>query len=108
MERVISEAIVAHLRANFLTCAAQHGFTEGKSTTTNLLEALDHWMEALSHSIPVDVIYLDYAKAFDTVPHERLLQQISSFGLSDNCLLWIRNFLTGRKQRVVVNGAFSS
>jgi hypothetical protein len=108
LERIVSEAIVAHIKSNHLACAAQHGFTEGKSTTTNLLEALDYWMESLSHDIPVDVLYLDYAKAFDTVPHERLLEQLSSFGLNKNYLQWIRSFLTGRKQRVMVNDTYSS
>ena len=69
MERIISESILEHVKSNSLQCSQQHGFTTGRSTTTNLLEAVNIWSEALSHNVPVDVIFLDYAKAFDTVPH---------------------------------------
>ncbi|KAI8504383.1 hypothetical protein Bbelb_175010 [Branchiostoma belcheri] len=108
LERFISDAILEHMRFNNLTCEQQHGFSKGKSTVTNLLEALDVWTEALSHGEPVDIIFLDYAKAFDTVPHERLINKVESFGIAENLLLWIRNFLTHRRQRVVVNGQASS
>ena len=73
----------------------------------NLLEAVNIWSEALSHNVPVDVIFLDYAKAFDTVPHIRLGNQIETFGIRENLLAWIKAFLTGRRQRVVVNYALS-
>ena len=108
LERIISEEMIAHLRHNSLECPQQHGFTSGKSTSTNLLEALDVWTEALSHNLPVDVIFLDYAKAFDTVPHERLLAQIRSTGCTEGILAWFRGFLTGRRQRVLVGGDLSS
>jgi hypothetical protein len=108
MERLVAEAITSHLKTNCLQCLEQHGFCGCKSTVTNLLEAMDVWTEALSHNLPVDVLFLDYAKAFDTVPHERLLKQLETFGISGNYLKWIRNFLTGRQQRVNVNGHLSS
>ncbi|CAH1269255.1 Hypp4131 [Branchiostoma lanceolatum] len=108
LERIIVNELITHIRNNDLTCEQQHGFTHGKSTITNLLEAMDVWIEALSHSLPVDVIFLDYAKAFDTVPHERLLRRVESFGIGGNLLQWIRNFLTQRRQQVVVNGSASS
>ena len=60
------------------------------------------------HGIPVDILYLDYAKAFDTVPHERLLLQISSFGIKNKTLAWIMSFLTNRRQRVRVNNKVST
>jgi hypothetical protein len=61
------------------------------------------WTEALMHGVPVDILYLDYAKAFDTVPHERLLRQVASFGIKGNALNWISSFLTGCHQKVRVN-----
>ena len=67
MERIISGSILEHVKSNSLQCSQQHGFTTGRSTTTNLIEAINIWSEALSHNVPVDVIFLDYAKAFDTV-----------------------------------------
>jgi len=108
LERIIVNELITHIRNNDLTCEQQHGFTHGKSTITNLLEAMDVWTEALSHGLPVDVIFLDYAKAFDTVPHERLLRRVESFGIGGSLLQWIRNFLTQRRQQVVVNGSASS
>ena len=96
-----------HIKSNSLQCPQQHGFTTGRSTTTNLLEAVNIWSEALSHNVPVDVIFLDYAKAFDTVPHIRLGNQIETFGISGNLLAWIKAFLTWRRQGVVVNPALS-
>ena len=56
----------------------------------------------------VDIIYFDFAKAFDSVPHERLLRKIESYGIGGNFLNWIKSFLRDRKQRVVLNGFKSS
>ena len=107
LERVIVENITDHLSKNDLQAAEQHGFTKGKSTSTNLLEALNVWTEALQHNIPVDVVFLDYAKAFDTVPHKRLIRQVQSFGIDGTILKWIEDFLEGRRQRVKVKGEVS-
>jgi ribonuclease P/MRP protein subunit RPP40 len=66
------------------------------------------WTEAIMHNIPVDILYLDYQKAFDCVPHKRLIQQVRSFGITGPALNWIAAFLSGRKQKVRVNGSESS
>ena len=107
LERLITNQIVQHIMENELSCHQQHGFTKGKSTTTNLLEALNFWSEAMMHKIPVDVLFLDYSKAFDTVPHKRLIQQVKSFGIQGEALEWISAFLSNRRQRVRVNGHLS-
>ena len=60
------------------------------------------------HGIPIDVIYLDYQKAFDCVPHQRLLSQIESFGISGQILQWIKSFLSNRRQKVRVNNSEST
>ena len=86
-----------YCKSNSLQCSQQHGFTTGRSTTTNLLETVNIRSEALSHNVPVDVIFLDYAKTFDTAPHIRLENQIETFGISRNLLAWIKTFLTGRR-----------
>jgi hypothetical protein len=108
LEKLVVEQVTEHLVANDLKSPEQHGFTKGKSTVTNLLEAMNVWTEALMHGTPVDILYLDYAKAFDTVPHERLIRQVSSFGVKDKALTWIKAFLTGRRQKVRVSGKDSS
>ncbi len=96
LERCIAERINQHIKDN-LVCEEQHGFCSGRSTTTYLLEALNIWTEAQSHNIPVDIIFLDYAKAFDTLPHRWLLS------IDGSVLGWIEQFLTGRRQCVRVN-----
>ena len=108
MERVIVQQLVEHIKMNHVDCEQHHGFTTGKSVNTNLLEALNIWSEALMHNIPVDIIYLDYAKAFDTVPHQRLLKQVESFRIKDKALVWITAFLDDRRQKVSVHGEQSN
>ena len=56
----------------------------------------------------LDVIYLDYKKAFDTVPHQKLLQKLKGLRLDDVLTKWIEQFLLGRQMRVRVNGSFSN
>ena len=108
LEKIIVIQISEHLKANSLTCPAQHGFKAGRSTVTNLLEALNVWTEAVMHRHPIYVIYLDYAKAFDTVPQQRLIHQIYSLGIQGTAIDFIRAFLTGRRQRVRVNRSYST
>ena len=81
----------------------------GRSTVTQLLETLDYWTAAtsLDSGLGVDAIYLDFQKAFDSVPHQRLLRKISSCGISGIIFKWIKAFLTNRQQKVIVNGAES-
>ena len=69
---------------------------------TNLLEALDIMTEAMNNGFPVDIVFTDFAKAFDKVPHKRLLHNLRAFGIRNEIILWIENWLTGRKQRVVI------
>ena len=107
LEKLIVKMIIVHIKENELATLRQHGFTVGKSTTTNLLEVLNIWTEALMHGIPVDVLFLDFSKAFDSVPHQRLLKQVESFGITGKASAWIRAFLANRTQKVRVNGAES-
>jgi len=86
---------------------AQHGFSKGKSTITNILETLHEWSLALDKGVEHDVIYLDIAKAFDTVPHAKLLYKLERIGLPTCVVQWVRAFLTERIQSVVVNNVES-
>lgn len=107
MERIIRNALVDHMTQNKLFNDAQHGFIAGRSCVTQLLEFLEDVTEALDNGFEVDVIYLDFAKAFDKVPHRRLLRKIEAYGVKGKLLVWIREFLNDRKQRVMVNGSYS-
>ena len=108
LEKIITNKIHKHLQENMLEDKKQHGFTPKRSTVSNLIEALNIWTEALSHGLPVDIIYLDFEKAFDKVPHQRLINQLSKYGITGNVLNWIEDYLKDRTQRVRVNGCFSS
>ena len=79
----------------------------GRSCSTQLLKVLDEWTKQIDQGLPIDVIYMDFAKAFDSVPHKRLLLKLSAYGIRGKLLDWIGSFLIGRKQRVTVNGVSS-
>jgi ribonuclease P/MRP protein subunit RPP40 len=98
---------MAHLLDNKLLKESQHGFMPKKSCTTNLLEFLEKVTSAMDKGEKMDVIFLDFAKAFDKVPKKRLLAKLGAHGVRGNVLRWIRNWLTSRKQRVVLNGKSS-
>jgi hypothetical protein len=106
MESIIKDEIFEHLEKHNLIKDSQHGFTKGKSCLTNLLEFFEEITRVIDSGNPVDVIYLDFAKAFDKVPHERHLRKVHSHGITDKILAWIASWLRGRKQRVALNGRF--
>ena len=68
-----------------------------------ILQFLQCITSSLDHGLPVDVIYLDLQKAFDSVPHNRLLVKVESYGISGKFLVWIKSFLSDREQCVVLN-----
>ena len=76
----------------------------GRSCSTQLLQLLDYLTHHLDNGYSINVIYLDFQKAFDTVPHQRLLQKLTLFGIHGKLLTWIESFLSDRKQQVVLNG----
>ena len=107
LESIIKDDIMDHLSRNQLIRKSQHGFMKGKSCATNLLEFLDKITEAADKGTPTDVVYLDFAKAFDKVPTERLLRKVQAHGIGGKIGGWIRAWLTDRKQRVSANGKLS-
>jgi len=108
MEAIIRDHITAHISAHKCLQQCQHGFTEGRSCATQLLRCLDIWTGMLDQGLPVDTIYLDFSKAFDSVPHQRLLQKLKAYGIRGSIHEWLQDFLTGRSQRVAINGTKSS
>ena len=107
MESIIRDEIVKHLTDNKLILPSQHGFMKSKSCLTNLLEYLEVLTKLVDEGHSVDVVYLDFAKAFDKVPHRRLLQKMKAHGIVGKVAEWVERWLTGRKQRVVLNGRMS-
>ncbi len=107
MESVIKSDMLKYLHENDLISGEQHGFLSRRSTGTQLLECTNDWVRAINDNKCVDVVYLDYQKAFDSVSSAKLLLKLEMLGIGGFLLKWIRAFLAGRKQRVVVNDAFS-
>ena len=87
----------------------QFGFLQHKSTLSQLLLCYKDWSKSRNNNKPTDVVFLDFCKAFDSVPHGRLLYKLEQYGLIGGALLeWFRNFLTNRRQRVAVGGIIYS
>lgn len=108
MEKIIRSHIIDHMQRNQLFSDKQFGFISGRSTALQLLKVLDIWTEAIDCGFSVDVIYMDFMKAFDTVPHRRLVAKLSGFKINGNIIKWIEQFLSNRHQQVMVNGEVSS
>ena len=108
MEKLVRKAILKHLEEHDLISNDQHGFRSGRSCATQLLEVLEAWTKLLDGGHSVDCLYLDFKKAFDSVPHKRLLQKLEALGIRGHLLRWIEAYLSGRSQRVRVNGEMST
>ena len=107
MESLVRDKLVEHMVSNNLFSDSQHGFVPMRDCMTNLLTCIEKWSEYLEHGESVDVIYTDFAKAFDSVPHQRLLLKIRHLGICGNVLGWIRAFLSNRYQCVRVDDDYS-
>ena len=81
--------------------------SEKASTTTQLLDSINDWYEAISNKLKVDIICIDFAKAFDSISHDLLLHNLSQIGVTGKVHTFIRNFLTGRTFRVKIGNSYS-
>jgi len=95
-ERVIANKIRHHLTANCILHPAQHGFTRGRSTCTNLLESLNDWTLYFQDKHQVAIAYIDFSKAFDVVSHKKLFVRLFSYGIRGVLLSWLQQLFTGR------------
>ena len=102
LERIIKVDVTKHLIDLGLITDDQHGFREGRSCCTQLLQIMEIWTDMFDHGQAWDCIYLDFAKAFDSVPHKRLLNKLQAYGITGKLLKWVEDFLTDRQQRVIV------
>jgi Reverse transcriptase (RNA-dependent DNA polymerase)/Endonuclease-reverse transcriptase len=107
LESVIKDRIMEHLRKHKLIRNSQHGFLPGRSCATNLLSFFEKVTSEVDSGHAFDAIFLDFAKAFDKVPTERLLKKVKAHGIRGQLLNWIENWLKNRRQRVVLAGEFS-
>ena len=107
MEHIIFHSIMDHAKCNNILIDNQHGFRSGFSCETQLISLVEDISYAMDNGFQTDVILLDFSKAFDTVPHLRLLKKLEHYKIDSLVMNWIRSWLTQRTQSVVVNG-FSS
>jgi hypothetical protein len=108
MESIIDDHMRQILAVNNSLACVQHGFRKAHSCTTNLLAAMDAWTEAVDASLPVDIIYLDFSKAFDRVDHTILGQKLENHGFHSTLLAWLKQYLYNRSYQVRVNGVLSN
>ncbi|KAK4810854.1 hypothetical protein QYF61_008826 [Mycteria americana] len=108
MEQITLSAITQHVRDNQVIRPSQHGLMKGRSCLTNLISFCEQVTCLVDEGKGVDVIYLDSSKAFDTISHSILLENLAAHGLDGCTLLWVKNWLDGWGQRVVVSGVNSS
>ena len=106
-ESIVRDAIVKHMNINTLFADEQHGFVPMRNCATQLLVCLEARSKIMEDSGCVDIIYTDFSKAFDSVPHLRLLRKVESYGIKGNLLKWIGSFLSNRRQRVKVAESIS-
>ena len=108
LERLIKDHMVDFLVKHKLLNSSQHGFLKARSCLTNMICFLEEITKWIDMGSPVDIIYLDFQKAFDKVPHQRLLLKLKAHGIGDSITDWIEQWLTDRRQRVVVDGEVSN
>lgn len=107
METLVHSQLSHFFEANNIIPDCQHGFSKGKSTTTQLLECFDDWTNALDKGFNVDIVYFDISKAFDSVDHNKLLLKLFKVGVGGNLLKWIENWLKNRDFVVKVDESIS-
>lgn len=108
LEHIVSSSVTKHFTQANLFYELQHGFREKRSCQTQLLMLIDDILKSINQRSQVDLILLDFSKAFDMVNHEKLLYKLHYYGIRGQTLSWIKSFLDNRSQSVVVNGSKSS
>lgn len=102
MEKIIKKQLMIYCETHNILSNAQFGFRRGRSCVTNLLYTMQSWTRAIDAKETVHAAYIDFRKAFDSVPHQRLLHKLRLMGIGGRLLTWIENFLSGRSQTVCV------
>ncbi|CAM5119301.1 unnamed protein product, partial [Natator depressus] len=106
--QVLKESILKHLEERKVIRNSQHGFTKGKSCLTNLIAFYDEITGSVDEGKAVDVLFLDFSKAFGTVSHSILASKLKKYGLDEWTIRWIESWLDCQAQWVVINGSMSS
>ena len=105
MEHIVLSRVAKHLSATNILLDSQHGFREKLSSMTQLISSRHDWASTIHSRRQVEVLFLDFSKAFDEVPHRRLSVNLPYYGINGSTLTWIDDFLRIRFQAVSVNGS---
>ena len=107
LEHIIHSFIFTHIDKYNILCDHQHGFRKHRSSETQLIATSNDFLTCLNSGEHTDALFLDFAKAFDKVPHKRLCQKLSHYGITGSILSWIVDFLCNRSQNVLLEGQHS-
>jgi hypothetical protein len=108
LEKHVSKTLLKHWDESSVLPPSQHGFRQSMSTTTQLIECHDHWTTEVDAKNPIDVLYVDLKRAFDSIPIPRLLLKIAATNVTDKALKWLESFLISRQFSVKIDKALSS
>lgn len=108
LEHIVANYIKTFLDDNNKLSAFQHGFRKGFSTVTQLTSVIHNFAQVLDHSGQIDVIFLDFKKAFDLVPHNKLIHKLETIGLPSFIVNWVAAYLSNRFQYVSIDGHCSN
>ena len=106
-ERCFLAEISSFLYNHNVIPPTQYGFVPKSSVVSQLIETIDDWTKALDNGYLVDIVYFDFAKAFDSINHDLLLQKLCNYGLTGNCIKWLSSYLNNRTFRVKINNSLS-
>ena len=102
-EHVISNNSMQHLEKHSIPYDLQHGFRSARSCETQLVSFIQELARSTNKNLQTDIIVMDFAKAFDKVPHKRPLYKLKYYGITNNTLNWIQDFLSLRRQTVILD-----
>ena len=105
-ERVLRKKLIKFIEDNELLSENQHAFRAGRSCLSQLIQHIENILQALEEN-NIDVVYLDFAKAFDKVDHKILMKKVKQFGIKGKLYNWLESFITNRYQQVMVDGKLS-
>jgi len=108
MEQLILDVITKQVEDKKVIGSSQHGFSKGKSRLTNLIAFYNGMTGWVDEGRAVDLVYLNFSKAFDTVSRNILLGKLRKCGLDEWTVRWVENWLNGKAQSVVISGTESS
>ncbi len=108
LEHIIDSQLMKHLEKHQILNGNQHAFRKGLSCESQLVMTMEDLTSNFDNKITTDIAVLDFSKAFDVVPHKKLIQKLGFYGVRGKVQNWIGSFLSDRLQRVVVNGVTSS